>query len=92
MKSAAIESVCECQARLGAQLDEERRASGGWAGDRRGRREAAPAQVLPGEGDVFHVGWSCPFCTRNSLRSFHRDSLTYSDAVPVSPSAPPVDP
>jgi hypothetical protein len=83
MKFAIVESVCECQARLFAQLDEQRRAIRGWA-RQRGREQAAPANSMRPEQESFNVGWACPFCTRNTLRSFSAATLSYREA-----SAPP---
>ncbi|MGC4088307.1 MAG: hypothetical protein QM756_10485 [Polyangiaceae bacterium] len=86
MKTAVVNSPCECQARLGAELDERRVVVRGWARDpRRGREELAPANAIGAERSRFDVGWSCPFCTRNVLRSFEAAALSYRDA-PVSPS------
>jgi hypothetical protein len=83
MRSATVESVCECQARLFAQLDEQRRAVRGWA-RLRGRELAAPANSMRPEHENFNVGWACPFCTRNTLRAFSAAGLAYRE-----PNAPP---
>jgi hypothetical protein len=77
MKVANVESRCECQAKLFAELDEERRVVRGWAKDARGRERLAPANALRGESGRFDVGFMCPFCTRNALRSFEADALAY---------------
>jgi hypothetical protein len=77
MKSATIESKCECQAKLFAELDEERRALRGWAKDSRGRERSAPANAMHVEGGRFDVGFMCPFCTRNTLRSFEAETLAF---------------
>jgi hypothetical protein len=84
MKSATVESVCECQARLAALLDEQRRVVRGWA-RLRGRELAAPANAMRPEQENFNVGWACPFCTRNTLRSFSAAGLAYreEDAPPA---------
>ena len=88
MKTAVVQSVCECQARLGAELDERRRAVRGWARQRT-RELAAPANTLGAEGETFQLGWSCPFCTRNTLRSFDAGALVYQEK-PAATSIPPV--
>jgi hypothetical protein len=81
MKTAIVYSVCECEARLGAELDEHRVAVRGWAKDpRRGRELVAPANVMHASGARFDVGWMCPLCTRNTLRSFDNTSLAFRDA------------
>jgi len=81
MKVAVISSVCECQARLGAELDERKVALRGWAKDPRRHRELnAPANTIANRNGRFDVGWLCPWCTRNVLRSFNDDSLTFKDA------------
>jgi hypothetical protein len=66
-------SRCECQARLAAEVDEQGRVTNGVA-IRDGNRESAPAHAI-GEGERFDIGWLCPFCNRNTLRSFYRGAL-----------------
>jgi hypothetical protein len=68
-----IQTVCECQALLEAELNEERQVLSGWA-SYRGVREHAPANTLGG-GDRFDVAWKCPWCGRNTLRTFHLGAL-----------------
>ena len=89
MKTAIVQSACECQARLGAELDEHRRVVRGWARQRT-RELPAPANALGmgASGERFHVGWACPFCTRNTLRSFDGGALAYQEK-PATPSLPP---
>lgn len=83
VKTATIQSVCECQAKLGAELDERRLVVRGWARDRRsGKVLVAPAHSIDASASVFHVGWACPFCTRNQLRSFDASGLAYADLGP----------
>ncbi|HEX3596835.1 MAG TPA: hypothetical protein VHU80_17115 [Polyangiaceae bacterium] len=80
VKTATIHSVCECQNRLGAELDEQRRTIKGWARDRRsGRVLVSPAQSIHPEAEMFEVAWSCPFCTRNQVRLFDADGLSFRD-------------
>ena len=86
MKTATAESVCECQARLFAQLDEHRRAVRGWA-RHRGRELPAPANTMQPERETFNVGWMCPFCTRNVLRPFLASGLSYREAAAPPPEA-----
>jgi hypothetical protein len=38
--------------------------------------------------DRFHVGWACPFCTRNTLRSFDAAALTFTEK-PATTTVPP---
>ncbi|HEX6275963.1 MAG TPA: hypothetical protein VFZ53_23140 [Polyangiaceae bacterium] len=80
MKTAIVESRCECQAKLSAELDEERRALRGWARDSRGRERLAPATAMHAGNGRFDVGFFCPFCTRNTLRSFESEALAYSES------------
>jgi hypothetical protein len=78
MMIATIRSVCECQAKLGAELDEKRHVVRGWARDRRTNREmVAPAHSIGAEHAIFQVAWACPYCTRNQLRSFDASGLVY---------------
>jgi rubredoxin len=79
MKIARVESRCECQAQLVAELDESRSVVRGFVQDReRGRELAAPANATKKIGDKqIDVGWSCPMCTRNTLRTFNAETLVY---------------
>jgi len=89
MKSATVHSACECQARLGAELDAQRVVIRGWARDaRRGDEVTAPSNSLGPERQRFDVTWLCPFCTRNVLRSFDASALAYRDVAPRE-STPP---
>jgi hypothetical protein len=78
MKTALLYSVCECQARLGAELDEHRVVVRGWAKDH-GQELLAPANAMRTDTPRFDVGWMCPFCTRNTLRCFDASSLAYRE-------------
>lgn len=81
MKTATIYSVCECQARLGAEIDTNHLTLRGWARDpKRGEELTAPANAMRPSGRRFDVGWSCPFCTRNTLRSFESSALVYRES------------
>lgn len=87
MKTALVQSVCECQARLSAELDEQCRTLRGSA-RLRTRELPAPANSVRGTGHALNVGWACPFCTRNTLRSFDASALVYQEKA--VPSVPPV--
>ena len=82
VKTATVHSVCECQARLGAELDEQRRAVKGWARDRRERVLTAPAHSIHPEATAFEVAWACPFCTRNTVRLFDAGALSFREPGP----------
>jgi hypothetical protein len=80
MKIARVESRCECQAQLVAELDEAHTVVRGFVNDHaRGRELSAPAnatkQIAKKQLDV---GWSCPVCTRNTLRMFNLETLVYN--------------
>jgi len=79
MKIARVESRCECQAQLVAELDEARSVVRGFVSDRtRDRELSAPANATKKIGDKqVDVGWSCPVCTRNTLRTFNVETLSY---------------
>jgi len=79
MKIARVESRCECQAELVAELDEARSVVRGFVSDRtRDRELSAPANATKKIGDKqVDVGWSCPVCTRNTLRTFNVETLSY---------------
>jgi hypothetical protein len=80
MKVTTVHSRCECQAHLSAELDEQRVALRGWAVDARKLQLSAPANTIGAERERFDVGWACPFCTRNTLRSFTASALTFREA------------
>lgn len=86
MKIARVESRCECEAQLVAELDEQRTVVRGYVVDRaRGRELAAPANTAKKLDDKqVDVGWSCPMCTRNTLRSFNVETLVYREAAKAS--------
>ena len=86
MKTALVQSVCECQARLSAELDEQCRSLRGSA-RLRNRELSAPANSVRGTGNTLNVGWACPFCTRNTLRSFDASALVFQEKA--APSMPP---
>jgi hypothetical protein len=88
VKTAIITTTCECQARLGAGLDDSRHVVRGWARDRRRRAAPAPAHAIAGSHDHFDVGWQCPFCTRNVLRSFCAEGLAWREGAPGPASTP----
>src|SRR5262245_31881216 len=80
VKTATISSTCECQSRLHAELDENKQVLRGWATDRRrGKVRPAPVHVMRSASEHFDVGWFCPFCVRNTLRSFHAGGLAFSE-------------
>lgn len=80
-------SRCECQAILSAVLDDRRQALEG-AAKRHGARATAPAHTIGAERESFDIGWLCPFCGRNVLRTFHAGALR-TVAVADPPAAEP---
>jgi hypothetical protein len=85
MKTAIVLSPCECQTQLGAELDEHKHVVRGWAKEpRRKQTESAPAHSIHAEREQFQVGWLCPFCTRNTLRSFDTAGLVFREAQPAT--------
>ena len=89
MSRFLISTPCECQASLSATLDEHRHVTAGWAA--RGRtataeagKELAPAHSINAHLDRFDVAWLCPYCGRNTLRTFYAGAmrpLSASDAT-----------
>ena len=69
MSQSSISTRCECQATLAARLDEKRHVLTGWA-TYRGDTERAPAHTIDADNERFDVAWLCPFCNRNTLRTF----------------------
>jgi len=77
-KKALVQSACECQGRLSAEINEARHVLRGWVTDpRRGRDLLAPCHSIGAGSDYFQLGWLCPLCGRNTLRSFYVGSLQY---------------
>ena len=74
MKRYTLTSRCECQARLDATLDENRHVVEGRAVRHRDV-ENAPAHSIGADKDRFDVGWLCPYCGRNTLRTFEASGL-----------------
>jgi hypothetical protein len=74
MNQYSVSSRCECQAVLSATLDEQRHVLHGWA-TRHGDREVAPAHSIGAAAERFDIGWACPFCGRNTLRTFEAGAL-----------------
>ena len=73
-----IQSVCECQGILEAELDDHHNVLAGWVRpvrSRCGAREVAPANAVAPELDRFDVVWQCPLCGRNTLRTFYVGAL-----------------
>ena len=81
MKMAPIATRCECQAKLSALVDEEGIVSAGTVRTRTGQPELAPANAIGAGGEQFQVGWLCPLCGRNTVRSFYRGALVFSEAA-----------
>ena len=81
MKVATVHSRCECEVHLGAELDEQRVALRGWAVDGRKQQLGAPANTIGADRERFDVGWACPFCTRNTLRSFTASALAFREST-----------
>ena len=84
MKTAKVSSRCECQARLGAELDEDRKVLRGWSRDIRNRTLVSPCTLAGTEGERFHLVWLCAVCGRNTLRSFDAGALVFQDVPEAS--------
>ena len=82
MRQAQIRTRCECQAELVATLNEQRlvlEAAALHPND--GTSEKAPAHTIHPENARFDVAWLCPYCGRNTLRSFYADALAYREVA-----------
>jgi hypothetical protein len=80
MSQFSVRSRCECQATLEATLDEQRHVLTGTA-SRGGNRELAPAHSIGASSELFDIGWLCPFCGRNTLRTFDASALRPTKAA-----------
>jgi hypothetical protein len=67
-------SRCECEATLVALLDDKRQVLDGSARFH-GATEKAPAHTMGASQQSFDIGWLCPFCGRNTLRTFYAGAL-----------------
>lgn len=88
MRQAIVRTACECQAELVATLNEQRlvlEASATHPTDK--TREPAPAHTIHPEKTRFDIGWLCPFCGRNTLRSFTADALSYRRVATEQPAS-----
>ncbi|WP_437282845.1 hypothetical protein WME90_20395 [Sorangium sp. So ce375] len=100
MSRFLISTPCECQASLSATLDEHRHVTAGWATrSPRGRsaageadKELAPAHSINAHLDRFDVAWLCPYCGRNTLRTFEAGAMRRLPAAGTSPAAGLVPP
>jgi hypothetical protein len=80
VKNPTVQTVCECQAKLGAELDAAGHVLRGWARSRRtGKAVVAPAHSIGAGAPRFQIGWACPFCTRNLVRLFDAGGLAFRD-------------
>lgn len=87
MRQAIIRTVCECQADLVATLNEQHlvlEASAIHPTDR--TLESAPAHSMHPDEPSFDIGWLCPFCGRNTLRSFSADALSWRKVKAEEPA------
>jgi hypothetical protein len=72
-ESLKLASPCECQATLTATLDDKRYVVSAGA-KRHGVTEPAVAHTIGADQKRFDIGWLCPFCGRNTMRSFNAES------------------
>jgi hypothetical protein len=85
-------SRCECQATLVAILDDKRQVLEGSA-RLHGTAEKAPAHTMGASPQSFDIGWLCPFCGRNTLRTFYAGALrSVTVDAPAVPQTPPAEP
>ncbi len=85
MKTASVRTRCECQGRLSAELDEAGIVLLGAVRAEDGVVELAPATAIDAGSEQFQVGWLCPLCGRNTVRSFYRGALTYTETEASNP-------
>lgn len=86
MKTAQVQTRCECQAKLEATVSESGTVVHGTVQKGRGDPELAPATAMGAGAEQFRVGWLCPMCGRNTLRSFYKGALVFTEA-PVGAKA-----
>jgi len=88
MKLAQVQSRCECEALLFAEVSEAGRVVEGWSKKGKNARELTPATAMNAGSAQFQVGWLCPECGRNTMRSFFRGALVYREIQAPAPDAP----
>jgi len=88
MERYRVQTRCECQAALSAVLDENHHVLSGTAA-RAGHREVAPGHSIDSasKSGRFDVAWLCPFCGRNTLRTFYVGALTPMRTKAAAPSS-----
>ena len=88
MERYRVQTRCECQAALSAVLDENRHVLSGTAA-RAAHREVAPGHSIDSDSNSgrFDVAWLCPFCGRNTLRTFYVGALTSIRSKVAPPSS-----
>lgn len=80
MKAAPIRTRCECQARLSALVSEDGTVIEGRVKAKDESERIAPANAIGAGAEQFQVGWQCPHCGRNTVRSFYRGALLFAEA------------
>lgn len=80
MKTAVVQTRCECQGRLAAVIAESGTVLSGTVRQGKEVPEFAPATAMGAGNEQFEVGWLCPLCGRNTLRSFYRGALAFSES------------
>lgn len=80
MKTAEVQTRCECQGRLCAVISESGTVLSGTVRQGKEAPELAPATAMGVGSDTFQVGWLCPLCGRNTMRSFYRGALVFTES------------
>ncbi|HXS16526.1 MAG TPA: hypothetical protein VN764_05040 [Polyangiaceae bacterium] len=76
MKASPVVTRCECQTKLSALVGADGIVTGGTAKSRDGQERNAPATAMGAGMEQFQVGWLCPVCGRNTVRSFYKGALS----------------
>lgn len=82
MLRTTVQSRCECQATLVAELNDQKQVVVAYAKAKGGEHESAPAHSIGASKPRFDVGWLCSICGRNVMRSFSTDSLVWTESSP----------
>lgn len=86
MKLAQVQSRCECQNHLIAEINEAGQVVAGWSRKGKNPSEVTPATCIGAGRPQFQVGWFCQECGRNTLRSFFRGALVFRETELPRPS------
>ncbi len=85
MKTTQVRTRCECQSTLMAVLDERLNVIVGANVDSHDKHVQAPASRTFTSSHQVGISFACPICTRNVLRTFSMEQLSWESASNPNP-------